>query len=111
MEACNVCYSACLYRGRVSMLSYFIRLNREWADICGFAAKVMQPNSPFAAKLCKLCAEYVRNVVKSLKKMSRIIVKNVPSPALDVQMHVANGFINSYKKILDNKVLCIMSKA
>ncbi|MFD2216162.1 four-helix bundle copper-binding protein [Metabacillus endolithicus] len=57
MEACNVCYSACLKEENIGMMTNCIRLDRECADICSFAAKAMQTNSPFAEQICKLCAE------------------------------------------------------
>jgi hypothetical protein len=57
MEACNTCYSACLEEEDVKMMADCIRLDRECADICGFAVKSMQSNSPFASQICQLCAE------------------------------------------------------
>ncbi|TXC89797.1 four-helix bundle copper-binding protein [Metabacillus litoralis] len=68
MEACNVCYSACLKEEDVAMMSYCIRLDKECADICGFTAKAMQSNSPFAEQICKLCAEICEACGKECEK-------------------------------------------
>lgn len=57
MEACNTCYHACLKEEDVKMMANCIRLDRECADICSFAVKAMQTNSPFVEQICKLCAE------------------------------------------------------
>ncbi|MGG6447421.1 four-helix bundle copper-binding protein, partial [Pseudobacillus badius] len=57
METCNVCYDACLKEEDVKMMADCIRLDRECADICAFAAKSMQTNSPFAKQICQLCAD------------------------------------------------------
>ncbi|RSL29562.1 four-helix bundle copper-binding protein [Salibacterium salarium] len=56
MEACNHCYSACLQEKDVEMMAECIRLDRECADICGFAAQAMQRNSRFAKEICNVCA-------------------------------------------------------
>ncbi|WP_082341237.1 four-helix bundle copper-binding protein [Sporosarcina globispora] len=57
MKACNVCYDACLGEEDVKMMADCIRLDRECADICTFAAKSMQSNSQFAKGICTLCAD------------------------------------------------------
>ncbi|WP_408607789.1 four-helix bundle copper-binding protein [Bacillus xiapuensis] len=56
-ETCNVCYVACLNEDDVTMMADCIRLERECADICAFAAKSMQSDSPFAKQICQLCAD------------------------------------------------------
>jgi len=56
MEACNNCYSACLEEEHIDMMRECIRLDRECADICAFAVKAMQSNSPFVKEICQLCA-------------------------------------------------------
>ncbi|MDA7027946.1 four-helix bundle copper-binding protein [Bacillus sp. CLL-7-23] len=55
MQICNHCYDACLKEDNV-MMANCIRLDRECADMCGFAAKAMASNSPFASEICQLCA-------------------------------------------------------
>ncbi|WP_110926757.1 four-helix bundle copper-binding protein [Bacillus massiliglaciei] len=57
MEACNHCYDACLGEEDIKMMAGCIRLDRECADICAFAVKSMQTNSPVAKKVCQLCAD------------------------------------------------------
>ncbi|MEA3319652.1 MAG: four-helix bundle copper-binding protein [Bacillota bacterium] len=57
MEACNSCFDACLNEENVNMMAPCIRLDRECSDICGFAAKAIQSNSPFMEQICSLCAE------------------------------------------------------
>ncbi|WP_091659819.1 four-helix bundle copper-binding protein [Alteribacillus iranensis] len=57
MEQCNLCFDECLKEEDVTMMATCIRLNRECADACAFAAKAMQSNSPFAKEICRLCAD------------------------------------------------------
>ncbi|MDH6430425.1 four-helix bundle copper-binding protein [Paenibacillus odorifer] len=57
MIACNHCYSACLDEDHVGMMKECIRLDRECADICEFAAHAMSMNSKYATEICLACAE------------------------------------------------------
>ena len=57
MQACNHCYDACLTEEHSMDMSKCIRLDRECADICAFAAQAMSHNSSYAKQLCRLCAE------------------------------------------------------
>jgi len=57
MIACNHCYSACLDEDHVGMMKECIRLDRECADICEFAAHAMSMNSKYAKEICLACAE------------------------------------------------------
>lgn len=68
MEACNVCYDACLKEKDLAMMVDCIRLDRECADICAFAAKSMQSGSPFAKQICQLCAEICEACGNECKK-------------------------------------------
>ncbi len=68
MEACNRCYSSCLSEENVKMMAGCIRLDRECADICAFAAKSMQSSSPFAKQICELCAEICEACGNECKK-------------------------------------------
>jgi hypothetical protein len=60
MEQCNRCFDECLKEDDVKMMADCIRLDRECADMCAFAAKAMQSNSPFAKEICALCAKICR---------------------------------------------------
>ncbi|WP_410511321.1 four-helix bundle copper-binding protein [Paenibacillus sp. BR2-3] len=57
MVACNHCYTSCLEEGHVGMMKECIRLDRECADICAFAAQAMSMNSAYAKEICKVCAD------------------------------------------------------
>ncbi|WP_257347022.1 four-helix bundle copper-binding protein [Pseudalkalibacillus decolorationis] len=54
--ACDHCYDACLELNN-SHMNNCIRLTRECAEICNFAASSMSKNSPFAERICVLCAD------------------------------------------------------
>jgi len=68
MEACNTCYDACLKEKDMDMMVDCIRMDRECADICSFAVKSMQSNSPFAKHICQLCAEVCEACGNECKK-------------------------------------------
>lgn len=68
MEACNVCFDACLKQDDVKMMAACIRLDKDCADICAFAAKAMQTNSPFASQICQLCADICEACGNECKK-------------------------------------------
>ncbi|WP_438432652.1 four-helix bundle copper-binding protein [Gorillibacterium sp. sgz500922] len=57
MVACNHCYSACLKEKDLEMMRDCIRLDRECADLCEFAARMMAAGSSYTRELCRLCAE------------------------------------------------------
>ncbi|MBB6672301.1 four-helix bundle copper-binding protein [Cohnella nanjingensis] len=57
MQACNACYEACLKEDGLEMMRTCIRLDRECADICGFAAQAMAQGSTYYGELCLICAE------------------------------------------------------
>jgi hypothetical protein len=68
MEACNVCYDACFGEEDLKMMADCIRMDRECADICAFAAKSMQSNSPFVKQICGLCANICEACGNECKK-------------------------------------------
>lgn len=68
MEACNTCYDACLKEENLKMMASCVRIDRECADICAFAAKSMQSNSPFAHQICQLCADICEACGNECKK-------------------------------------------
>jgi hypothetical protein len=61
-EACAVtcehCATSCLGEKDVAMMAACIRLDRDCADACRFAALLMSRGSPFAAEFCELCAKF-----------------------------------------------------
>lgn len=50
------------------MMASCIRLDKECADICAFAVKTMQSNSPFAQQICQLCADICESCGIECKK-------------------------------------------
>jgi hypothetical protein len=54
MVGCNHCYTACLDEHDVAMMKECIRLDRQCADICGFAAQAMSTNSMYSSEICRL---------------------------------------------------------
>ncbi|MDK8193170.1 four-helix bundle copper-binding protein [Paenibacillus sp. UMB7766-LJ446] len=57
MVACNHCYVSCLDEEHIGMLKECIRLDRECADICEFAAHAMSINSKYVKAICLACAD------------------------------------------------------
>lgn len=57
MEACNRCFYRCLSEQNHHELSECIRLDRECADMCAFAVRAIEAESPFTAEICALCAD------------------------------------------------------
>lgn len=68
MQACNHCLEACLLEDNPSEMRECIRLDRECADICAFAAQVMSRNSPFAKELGGLCARVCEACAQECEK-------------------------------------------
>lgn len=56
------------------MMAKCIRLDRECADICAFAAKAMQSNSPFAKQICDLCVDICQACVDECAKLVFFLV-------------------------------------
>lgn len=68
MVACNHCYTACLEEEDIAMMKECIRLDRQCADICGFAAQAMSTNSMYAREICRICAEVCEACGNECKK-------------------------------------------
>ncbi|MDK8643772.1 MULTISPECIES: four-helix bundle copper-binding protein [Bacillati] len=68
MKVCNHCYDACLKEGDSHHMADCIRLDRECADMCAFAAGAMSRNSQFAHQICQLCAEICEACGNECKK-------------------------------------------
>jgi hypothetical protein len=55
MEACNVCYHACLKEEQQMMRC--IELDRDCAEICAYSINAIQRSSKFVDRILRLCAE------------------------------------------------------
>jgi hypothetical protein len=69
MVACNHCYTACLDEHDVAMMKECIRLDRQCADICGFAAQAMSTNSMYARELCRIAPMSAKHAATSARSM------------------------------------------
>lgn len=56
LVACEMCSDACLNEQDVAMLTACIRLDRDCADACAAAVRVMSRGGPLAAEVCMACA-------------------------------------------------------
>lgn len=56
LVACDACADACLDEPNVAELAACIRLDRDCADICAAAVRVMSRGGPMAAEMCRACA-------------------------------------------------------
>ena len=56
-QECEHCADACLGEDDVAAMAECIRLDRDCAEICWFAAAFMSRGSSFAQDICRLCAE------------------------------------------------------
>ena len=57
MNVCNLCYVSSLKEYDLALLRDFLRLTRECAEICSFAAQSLGRGTEFAAEICELCAK------------------------------------------------------
>ena len=57
LVACEMCSDACLDEKDIGMMRSCIRLDRDCADACAAAVRVMSRGGPLAAELCRACAE------------------------------------------------------
>ena len=55
--ACEMCSDACLGEDNVAMLATCIRLDRDCAEVCAAAIRVMARGGPLAGVLCSACAD------------------------------------------------------
>ncbi|WCT57473.1 four-helix bundle copper-binding protein [Paenibacillus kyungheensis] len=68
MEACNQCYTACLEEKHLDMMRGCLRLDRECADICAYAAKAITSQSPYMQQICALCAQICEDCAQECAK-------------------------------------------
>lgn len=57
LVACEMCSDACLGEKDVAMLLMCIRLDRDCADACATAIRVMARGGPLTAAVCRACAD------------------------------------------------------
>jgi hypothetical protein len=57
LVACEMCADACLDEENVAMLVQCIRLDRDCAEACAAAARIMARGGPLAKEACRMCAE------------------------------------------------------
>jgi len=57
LVACEVCSDACLDEDMVKEMALCIRLDRDCAEACAAAVRVMARGGPLAAHFCRLCAD------------------------------------------------------
>ena len=57
LVACEMCSDACLDEKNVAMLAMCIRLDRDCAEACAAAIRVMARGGPLTAELCSACAD------------------------------------------------------
>jgi len=57
LVACEMCSAACLGEPDVAKMAACIRLDRDCADACAAAIRVMSRGGPLAATMCRACAE------------------------------------------------------
>jgi hypothetical protein len=55
--ACENCATECLHEQDAKMMARCIELDRDCADICALAVRLMARGSEFAARICAVCAE------------------------------------------------------
>ena len=69
---CFHCENACLEEKNAKELVQCIRLNRDCADVCLLAAKIMSSGSSFANEICGLCASVCDSCAEECEKHSHM---------------------------------------
>lgn len=62
LVACEMCSDACLDEKDIAVMRTCIWLDRDCADACVAAIRVMSRGGPLSAELCRPCAEPCRRV-------------------------------------------------
>jgi hypothetical protein len=57
LVACEMCSDACLDEENIGMMLPCIRLDRDCADACALAVRMMSRGGPLAKDACRACAE------------------------------------------------------
>lgn len=55
--ACEMCSDACLDEDDTQMLARCIRLDRDCAELCAAAARILSRGGPLALDVCRACAD------------------------------------------------------
>ncbi len=58
--ACENCAASCLQEDNVKMMARCITLDRDYADICAQAARLLQRKSPITKEYLQLCEKICR---------------------------------------------------
>ncbi len=66
--ACERCATACLEEDDVKMMAQCVKLDRDCADICTLAARLLQRESPLALQYLLLCEEACRTCADECSK-------------------------------------------
>lgn len=77
---CEACASACLLEDDVQTMARCIELDRDCADICALAARLMSRQSELAKEFCALCAKFAEPAVKSVPSIRWITAKSARKP-------------------------------
>ncbi len=55
--ACDRCATACLHEDNLKMMVKCIHLDRECAEICSSAVRVMSMGGKFSPEICQICED------------------------------------------------------
>lgn len=91
---CDHCDSECLKETDVKMLAKCIQLERECAEICFSAARMMALGSEHSGDVCNVCAEYSTRCAEECEKHTHLEhCKNTQSYKVGLNMEL------KYKKL------------
>ena len=65
---CDHCASECLMESDVKLLAKCIQLERECAEMCFSAARIMTIGSEHSIDVCRVCAEYCKRCAEECEK-------------------------------------------
>ncbi|HVD96597.1 MAG TPA: four-helix bundle copper-binding protein [Cytophagaceae bacterium] len=69
---CDHCASECLKESDLPMLTRCIQLDRECAEMCFSAARIMTLGSEYAGDLCAVCADFCLRCAEECGKHSHM---------------------------------------
>ncbi len=70
LVACETCSDACLDDKDIAMTRSCMRLDRDCADACAAAIRVMSRGGPLSAELCRLYAEAYRKCTEACRRIA-----------------------------------------
>lgn len=68
VAACEACSSACLEEDEVTMMAQCIELDRDCADVCALASRLLQRDSELSHSYLAICEEACRTCADECKK-------------------------------------------